>query len=310
MQSALDRVTIRSSLDDFSHAWRERITGWRAEGQMHTEKSFAQQFWSDLLRSFGVIPERINLFERDAVRASTGRTGYIDFFWSGVVLGEAKSLGKDLKEAHHQALDYLRGVSIPQSEWPKFVIVSDFEHFRIDRLGVEGWTSEFTIDEVSEHVDELLFLAGLETVTKAEEKEASIQAARLMARLFNPLVGDDTDVGVSDDSPENAEDEDQATQEASVLMTRLLFLLYGDDAGLWESDLFHRWVEFDTTAENLGPQLNALFQVLSKSDTRRRNVPETLARFPYVNGGIFDGSAPPVFLTNDMREALLGRVSQ
>ena len=65
--------------------WRPRIDEWKATDKRHTEKSHAQQFWSDLLRCFGVIPERIDLFERDAARASTGNTGYIDLFWSGVL---------------------------------------------------------------------------------------------------------------------------------------------------------------------------------------------------------------------------------
>lgn len=306
MQSvAIDRAVIRKRLDSMALAWRTRIDGWRETGQTHTEKSFAQQFWSDLLRSFEIIPERIDLFERDATRASTGGNGYIDFFWSGVALGEAKSLGRNLDAAFEQALDYLRGGSIGQHEWPKYVIVTDFETIRLDRLGDEPWTLRFTIDELADHMDQLLFLAGYETITKAEEEEASIQAARLMAGIFTAMAGDDIDIDVSDDAPTNPEDEDLATQEASVLMTRLLFLLYGDDAGLWESDLFHRWVEFDTTADNLGPQLSALFNVLNTPEARRKNLPDTLARFPYVNGGIFDGTSASTFLTDDMRDALL-----
>ena len=72
--------------------WRPRIEEWKSTDKRHTEKSHAQEFWSDLLRCFGVIPERIDLFERDAARASTGNAGYIDLFWSGVVLDEFKSL--------------------------------------------------------------------------------------------------------------------------------------------------------------------------------------------------------------------------
>lgn len=302
---AIDRAKIRKSLDSMSLAWRQRIDTWRETGQTHTEKSFAQQFWSDLLRSFDIIPERIDLFERDAVRASTGNTGYIDFFWSNVAIGEAKSLGRDLNAAFEQALDYLRGGSVGQHEWPKFVIVTDFENLRLDRLGDDPWTLHFNIDDLSQHMDQLLFFAGAESITKAEEEEASIRAAELMAGLFTAAAGDEVDVDVSEEAPTNQEEEELATQEASILMTRLLFLLYGDDAGLWESDLFHRWVEFDTTADNLGPQLSALFTVLNTPENRRRNLPDTLARFPYVNGGIFDDSAAPVFLTDDMRDALL-----
>ncbi|WP_310795227.1 type IIL restriction-modification enzyme MmeI [Corynebacterium silvaticum] len=49
----------------------------------------------------------------------------------------------------------------------------------------------------------------------------------------------------------------------SVYLTRLLFLLFGDDAGLWEEDLFYRFVLNHTNDENLGSQLNALFEVLN-----------------------------------------------
>lgn len=305
MQELLDRGQIRESLDQFAKAWTDRIGQWRSSGQGHTERSYAQQFWSDLMRCFGIIPERIDLFERDAVRASTGRTGYIDFFWSGVVTGEAKSLDRDLAQAHEQALDYLKGGSIAQHEWPKFVIVTDFESFRLDRLGAESWTREFALKDITDHVDELMFFAGQETITEHEEEQASIQAAGLMAKLFNALVGEDADVAVSDEAPTNAEDEDEQTQAASILLTRLLFLLYGDDAGLWESDLFHRWVEFDTTADNLGPQLDALFTILNTAPEQRRRVPGNLARFPHVNGGIFDGTGSAGFLTAEMREALV-----
>lgn len=72
------------------------------------------------MRSFSIIPERIDLFERDEVRTFTGNTGYIDFFWSNVVLGEAKSLGRDLNAA--------------------------FEKIRLDRLGDEPWTIKFEIE--------------------------------------------------------------------------------------------------------------------------------------------------------------------
>lgn len=193
-QTALDRATIRRNLYDFSLHWRQRIDGWRVGGMTHTEKSFAQQFWSDLLKCFGVIPERIDLFERDAERASTGRHGFIDLFWSGVVLGEAKSLGRDLDRAFGQALDYLSGGSIAQHEFPKYVIVSDFERLRLTKLGDEGWTVSFTIDEIVNHVDQLIFLAGRETVTRAEEEEASIQASQIMADLYTAMLGDDSDV--------------------------------------------------------------------------------------------------------------------
>lgn len=301
----LDRGTIRRHLDSFAADWRAIIDDWRDTGAKHTEKSHAQQFWSDLLRCFGVIPERIKLFERDATRATSGRTGYIDLFWSGVVIGEAKSLGRDLDAATEQARDYLAGGSIAQHEWPRYSIVSDFENLRVTKLGDDGWTVAFAIDEIADHVDQLIFLAGQETVTKAEEEEASIHASRLMANLYTAMVGDEADEAIGDDAPTDPEEEDWQVQKTSVFLTRVLFLLYGDDAGLWEEDLFYRFALWDTNPDNLGGQLAQLFQVLNTPEHRRRNVPDSMAKFPYVNGGLFADSWPSEFFTEEMRDALL-----
>src|SRR5699024_4530160 len=60
-----------------------------------------------------------------------------------------------------------------------------------------------------------------------------------------------------------------------------------------------------TTSENLGSQLGALFEVLNTPEHARRRVPDTLARFPYVNGAIFAENMPTQFFTPDMRDALL-----
>lgn len=305
VSAPIARSTVKKNLDDFSHAWRKRIDGWKSDAKGATEKSAAQQFWSDLFRCFGIIPERIDLFERDAVRASTGRSGWIDLFWSGVVLGEAKSLGRNLDVAHTQALDYLAGGSIGQHEWPKYVIVSDFENIRLTRLGDEGWVETFTIDEIGSYLDQLRFLAGYETVTKQEEEEASIEASRLMAKLFTSMAGDDVDEATGDEAPTDPDEEDEATQRSSMYLTRLLFLLYGDDSGLWEEDLFYRFVLNHTNADNLGSQLNSLFEVLNTPENHRRRVPDHFAKFPYVNGSIFADSLPQEFFDHDMREALL-----
>lgn len=299
----VDRGVVRRQLDSFTARWIEKIDAWDARERGHSEKRHAQTFWSDLLRQFGVIPERISLFEYEADRATTGNHGWIDVFWSGVFIGEAKSVGKDLQLAEQQAFDYLAGGSIAQHEHPRFSICTDFENFRVTRLGDDKWTVTFPLAELPDHVDQLMFLAGHETITKKEEEDASIQASKVMAGLYTAMVGDEADEEVGDDAPRSAEEEDLATQRASVFLTRVLFLLYGDDANLWEEDLFHRFVLHDTTTDTLGPQLQALFGVLNSR--QRRNVPESMAKFPYVNGSLFADPMPVEFFTDGMREALL-----
>ncbi|AIN81248.1 methyltransferase domain protein [Corynebacterium sp. ATCC 6931] len=126
-----------------------------------------------------------------------------------------------------------------------------------------------------------------------------------MADLFTAMAGDEVDEPVGDETPTNWHDEDLRVHETSMFLTRLLFLLFGDDAGLWEADLFTRFVEEDTTASNLGAQLNALFEVLNTPENRRRNVPESMESFPYVNGAIFSSLIRTQYFNEDMRNALL-----
>ena len=299
---------MRRNLDQFKTRWRQRLDEWESVGQGAIEKKYAQSFWAELFECFGITASRMDLFEQDALRASTGQSGYIDLFWPGVVIGEAKKPGVDLQVAVDQARDYLLGGTIKNAEQPRYIIASDFESIRLVRLGApeKRFDVTFQLGEVTDYVDQLKFLAGYEEETTVEEQaEASIKASQLMADLFTAMVGDEVDENVGDAAPTNPEDEDAAIQETSMYLTRLLFLLFGDDAGLWEQDLFYRFVLEHTNSENLGSQLAALFEVLNTPESSRRRVPDSLARFPYVNGAIFAETMSTQFFTPDMRDALL-----
>ncbi|ANE05547.1 DNA methyltransferase [Corynebacterium crudilactis] len=306
----LDRSEIRHNLDQFKHHWRSRLNSWKAADEGAIEKKYAQSFWADFLDCFGISAARMDLFEQDAKRGSTGNTGYIDLFWPGVVIGEAKKPGVDLQIAVDQARDYLQGGSVSDVEQPRYILASDFEHFRLLRLGdpEQRFDVLFPLAEVTDHLDQLRFLAGHDdSMTRREEEIASLKASKIMAALFTAMAGD-VDEEVSDAAPTNPEDEDEDVQRTSIFLTRLLFLLFGDDAGLWESDTFYRFVLENTTSENLGSQLDALFDVLNTPEHRRRRVPESMASFPYVNGALFDRAGEmrtTTFFSPDMRNALL-----
>ena len=304
-----DRQTSIEKLTEFSHFWSGQVKEWKAQGHSNVEKQHAQQLWGDFLSCFGINSNRIALFERRAQRADTGNTGFIDFFMPAMVIGEAKSLGRNLDDAQKQIDDYLAGGSVSNTEQPKYSIVTDFERFRLTKFSTRDTpehTVEFGIDEIAQHYDNFLFLIGKESITKGEEEEASIQAAKLMADLYTSIMGEETDMPVGEEAPEDQEEEDAKTQQTSILMTRLLFLLYGDDANLWEADLFFRWVELETTPTTLGAQLNQLFSVLNTPVHKRsRNTPELMAQFPYVNGSIFADTIDAEFFTPATHAALL-----
>lgn len=307
----LDRAEVRHNLDAFKLHWRQRLDSWTDSQQGAIEKKYAQSFWADFLACFGISAARMDLFEQDARRGSTGNTGYIDLFWPSVIIGEAKKPGVDLQIAVDQARDYLQGGSVSDTEQPRYIIASDFETFRLLRLGdpQQRFDITFSLAEVTDHLDQLRFLAGYDdSTTREEEEAASIKASKIMANLFTAIAGDDVDEDVADEAPTNPEDEDEELQRTSVFLTRLLFLLFGDDAGLWEQDLFYRFVLEHTTSENLGSQLDALFDVLNTPDNRRKRVPESMAAFPYVNGSLFDRedeTRTTTFFSPEMRHALL-----
>ncbi len=309
----LDRATLRHNLTEFKVRWLAHIEEWKAENRPATESSHDQQFWGDLLDCFGINARDIYLYQRSAKRASTGRTGKIDLFMPGKVIGEAKSLGVNLDNAHNQALDYLLGGTIPNSQLPPYVICSNFETLRITRLNRDyvgdtaDWDVNFDLSEIDEHVEQLAFLADYETSEYREEEQASLEASRLMVDLFRAMNGDDVDEAVGDEAPTNPEEEDERVMRTSVYLTRILFLLFGDDAGLWDTPhLFAQFVRNETTPESLGPQLNELFRILNTpEDKRSKRLPGTLAKFPYVNGAIFADMLEPEYFDYAMRQALL-----
>ena len=185
---------MRHNLDSFKLHWRERLDSWTEANQGAIEKKYAQSFWADFLACFGVSAARMDLFEQDARRASTGGTGYIDLFWPSVVIGEAKKPGVDLQVAVDQARDYLQGGSVSDTEQPRYILASDFETFRLLRLGEpeRRYDITFALGEVTDYLDQLKFLAGYdETVTHEEEEAASLKASKIMANLFTAMAGDE-----------------------------------------------------------------------------------------------------------------------
>lgn len=284
-QKPLVLSDIRSRATKFVADWRD------AEGY---ERGEAQQFVRDLLRVFGITRRTAAVYEKRAQRASTGRRGYIDALISGTALIEMKSAGEDLEKAEGQALDYIEALT--EHERPDFVITCDFKRFRLLSLVPDDDGSgllEFSLDELPEHVEDLMFLAGFRRAKfgSREQQEASIHAAQLMARLYEHLEK----TGYDD-------------HQASIFLIRTLFCLYADDAGLWERDLFSRYIEERTGEDgsDLGSQLSALYQALNRPEDKRYGKDDDLIQaFPYVNGSVFGEAVDIPYFDRESRDLLL-----
>lgn len=276
---------IRSRAGAFVADWRD------AEGY---ERGEAQEFVRGLLRVFGISGRTAAVYEKRAQRASTGAQGYIDALISGTAVIEMKSAGRDLAAAEAQALDYIE--SLTEHERPDYVITSNFQRFRVLSLLVEGDENdllEFSLEQLPEHVEDLMFLAGYRRAKfgSQEQEAASVKAAQLMAGLYEHLE-------------KTGYDEHQA----SVFLIRTLFCLYADDSGLWERDLFSRYLEERTSEDgsDLGAQLSALYQALNRPEDKRYGQDDDLIQaFPYVNGSVFGEPVDIPYFDRASRELLI-----
>ena len=290
MPATLSLNTIRKNCAKFAHEWSDCVGD---------EKQDGHEFMRELMQCFGITKRKAISYERRSNRASTGRQGYIDALIPGKALIEMKSAGKNLDEAEEQALDYIHDLA--DVETPRLLIISDFRRIRIvdldsekasDGSGDAGHT-EFRLAQLPDHVDDLKFLAGygMVQVGSREQEEASIRAARVMADLYEALDGS----GYSD-------------HEASIFLIRTLFCLYGDDAGLWERDLFAEFLVTRTREDgsDLGAQLTSLYQTMNTPvEHRQSTLDELIARFPYVNGGIFAEHLNIPSFSSTMRDELM-----
>ena len=279
---------IRTRLDAFVHE----------HANDHQEHAEAQTWWNDLLDCYGIRRARVATFERRATRASTGGRGRIDVFWPRVFIWEHKSAGR-IDTADDQAFDYLYGGDVSPAEFPRYIIVSDFRHIRINDLESDDPPVTIPVTDLPANAELLGFLAGYthRTYTTAQEAAASVEASKLMANLYTKLSGD-----------ADTEPDDEDTHQVSMLLTRLLFLMFGDDAGLWDRNLFGDFVGNRTSSDgsDLGAQLLALFAILNTPEHRRpARADEALLAFPYVNGALFEGQAQMPYFDAGMREALL-----
>ena len=90
---------IRKAATAFSKRWRNAFD----------EKSQAQSFLKEFFAVFGVDAVTVATFEH-RVKFADGSQGYADCLWSGRILVEMKSRGKDLDAAFEQAMEYVRSL--------------------------------------------------------------------------------------------------------------------------------------------------------------------------------------------------------
>ena len=251
---------IRTRAAQFAHEWKDAAY----------EKGETQSFYNDFFGIFGVRRRSVARYE-EHVRKLDNRSGFIDLFWPGVLLVEQKSAGRDLAKAYGQAGEYFD--VLPEKDRPRYILVSDFQHFELHDLDEREETT-FTLADLPAYVEKFGFILGVQRRTFRDQDPVNVEASELIGRLHDALKASGYD-----------------GHDLEVFLVRTVFCLFADDTGIFEPrDIFLDLLETRTREDgsDLGGWLARLFQVLNTPVERRQaKLDEDLARFPYINGNLF-----------------------
>ena len=252
------------------------------------EKGETQSFYNDFFRIFGVRRESVARYE-ERVEKLDDTSGFIDLFWPGVLIVEQKSVGRDLSAAYEQAGGYFDALT--ESERPRYILVSDFQHFELHDLLQRDQVS-FRLDQLPDHIEKFGFILGVASRTFRDQDPANIEAAELVGKLHDSLRA-----------------AGYPAHDLERFLVRIVFCLFADDTGVFEPrDILLDFLETRTREDgtDLGPLLAQLFQVLNTPEGQRiATLDEDLARFPYVDGDLFADTIWIPAFSAEMREQLL-----
>ena len=282
---ALSWNEIKDRALNFSKEWADTSN----------EEADAKPFLVEFFNVFGISSKRVSTFEH-RVKKLDDKDGYIDLLWKGTILIEMKSRGKNLDKAYQQAIDYTYGLK--QHELPKYILISDFESFKLydlDSPPLEGCPQdgvvEFKLNDLVNNVHHFGYILGYQKKVYKEQDPANIKAAELMGKLHDRLE----EIGYTGHPLE-------------VYLVRILFLLFAEDTTIFNKQQFQEYLEQRTADDgsDLASKLQELFQVLNTpKENRFKNLDEQLANFPYVNGKLFEENLPTASFDTKMRQALL-----
>lgn len=251
------------------------------------EEADAKPFLEAFLNVFGIARKRVSTFEHRIKKLSEA-DGYIDLLWKGMILIEMKSLGKNLDKAFIQAKEYIYGLK--EHELPKYILVSDFYHFRLFDTE-DGTTKEFLLPDLVKNVQHFGFIAGYQKKIYKEQDPVNIKAAELMGKLHDRLK----EIGYYG-------------HRLEVYLVRILFCLFAEDTTIFEVQQFQDYIEQRTHEDgnDLASKIQELFQVLNTAPEKRfKNLDEQLNIFPYINGKLFEEILDMPYFDAKMRQSLL-----
>jgi hypothetical protein len=212
----------------------------------------------------------------------------------GEILLKKKLWFKPVASAQlYQTIDELKHNPDAIKHDPRFVIVTDYQQL----LAIDSKTKDtldIKLNDITKHFDFFLPWAGMEKATYQGENPADVKAAEKMAKLFDEI---------KKDNPELTSKEQ--LHSLNVFLSRLLFCFFAEDTGIFTQKQFSHALNNYTQADgsDLHEYLDKIFAVMNHN--QRHDLPDYIANFPYVNGGLFRDNHPAPKFTRKSRQLLL-----
>jgi len=178
---------------------------------------------------------------------------------------------------------------------PRFAILTDYKQIVAKDLKL-GKNLDIELKELPNYFDFFLPLAGSEVYNATNDNEADRNASYKMASLYDLLIDENPQIYNSKASIHNL----------NIFLSRLLFCFFAEDTEIFEEDSVFTNTLAQHTSENgkdTHTFLNDLFNRLN--DKKADKYPDYLAKFPYVNGGLFREKIDSPIFTTKARKTLI-----
>lgn len=198
----------------------------------------------------------------------------------------------------HGLIDQMKNEKRTESNKIRFLIVTDFKNL----LAVDTKTQD-TLDvsfsDLAKKFDFFLPWAGMEKAVYQGENPADVKAAEKLAKLFDEIKADNFD----EDDLNNKEN----LHQLNIFLSRLLFCYFAEDTEIFKNKQFTSAIsKSNEDGSDLSALIGRLFKVLNQSsEVREKDLPEYLADFQYVNGGLFKDDIQVPKFTRKSRRILI-----
>ena len=198
----------------------------------------------------------------------------------------------------HVLIDEMKKEKRTETNKIRFLIVTDFKNL----LAIDTKTQD-TLDvpfsDLAKKFDFFLPWAGMEKAVYQGENPADVKAAEQLAKLFDEIKADNFD--------ENDLNNKDNLHQLNIFLSRLLFCYFAEDTEIFKDKQFTSAIsKSNEDGSDLSALIGRLFKVLNQSsEDREADLPDYLADFPYVNGGLFKDDIQVPKFTRKSRRILI-----